>query len=63
MGGADRTQPDRQDADLAVQERQELGSAIERDVDVLDHRLGVPPRRRSMARVTPQRLFQRMIRW
>ena len=46
-----------------VQELEKLRGAVERDVDVLDHRLGVHAGSRASARVTPQRLFQRMIRW
>ena len=60
----DRAKPDRQDADLGVQEREELRGAVDRDVDVLDHRFGDARRAiRLSARVSPQRLFQRMMRW
>ena len=45
-----------------MQEVEELRGARERDVDVLDHRLGVQAAQRSSARVSPMRLFQRMIR-
>src|SRR5438046_46321 len=37
----DRAGPYRQDADLGVEELEKLGGALERNVDVLDHRLGM----------------------
>ncbi len=36
-----RTQPHRHDADLAQQELQKLGRPVDRNIHVLDHRLGV----------------------
>src|SRR5207302_11212590 len=39
--GANRTDPDRRDADLAFEKVQERVRVLEWDIDILDHRFGV----------------------